>query len=134
MPNYMFAILHPTGQLPVLDEKFDFRTTDEHKWSYGNIASTTKILTASRMGVPIPMLQWQLKRYNNRLASFSSNAEGSIRLLCDMCNKFQVMDPRPNHHLGAQGCSMCIHKLPFIDTTLLVRLIYLKILKIHYSI
>ena len=116
----MFAVLHAPGQLPVLEEKYNFKDTRESKWSYGNIASTTKILTASRMGSPITVLQWQLKRFNNRLASYSSNAEGSVRLLCDMCNKFQIMDPRPNHHLGAQGCSMCIQKLPLVDTTLLV--------------
>ena len=86
-------------------------------WSYGNIASSTKVLYATRMGCPIPMLQWQLKRYNLRLASYSSDAEGSLRVVCDLCNKFQIMSPRKNPHLGWQGCAMCINKATYVDVT-----------------
>ena len=72
------------------------------------------------MGAPITVLQWLLKRYNSRLASYNSNAEGSLRLLCDMCGKFQVLSSQPSPNLTQQGCSMCISKINLMDTNLLV--------------
>ena len=90
------------------------------KWYYGNIASSTKILTLSRVGGPISMIQWQLKRFNLRLASHASASEGSLRLLCDACNKFQCLTPKNDPHLALQGCSMCLSKMSLVDTSLLV--------------
>ena len=113
----MTSVIHPPGQIPVLEAEYNWKETKETRWSYGNIASSTKVLYATRMGCPIPMLQWQLKRYNLRLASYSSDAEGSIRAFCDLCNKFQVMSPRKNPYLGWQGCGMCINKAVFVDVT-----------------
>lgn len=121
-PRYLLSVIHPPGQVPITERDFDWQTTRETKWLYGNIATTTKIKTASRLGAPIPVLLWQLKRVNLRLSSFSSNAEGSTRLLCDLCSKFQIFSPRENHHLRNQGCSMCLQKVNLIDTTCLVSL------------
>ena len=112
----MLAHIHPPNMIPVTDQ-FEWENTDEVRWAYGNIASSTKVLTASRLGTPIPILMWQLKRYNNHLASYSSNAEGSHRMLCDLCGKFQVLSPRATPHLSQQGCSMCIGKVSLIDTS-----------------
>ena len=120
MPRYLLSVIHPPGQVPVTERDFNWQTTRETKWLYGNIATSTKIKTASRLGAPIPVLLWQLKRVNLRLSSFSSNAEGSTRLLCDLCSKFQIFSPRVNHHLRNQGCSMCLQKINLIDTTCLV--------------
>ena len=119
-PRYLFATLHPPGRIPVMEKVFDWKTTSETRWTYGNIASPTKIFTLSRLGGPISMINWQLKRNNLRLASYSSDAEGSLRLLCEQCSKFQVMNPRADPQIGLQGCSMCISKTVFIDTTALV--------------
>ena len=116
----MTSIVHPPGQIPVMEEQFQFKETHETRWSYGNIGSITKIFTASRMGCPLTMLQWQLKRFNLRLASYASNAEGSLKLLCDSCNKFMIMSIRKNPFLEHQGCSMCIQKTVFLDNTGLV--------------
>ena len=127
----MFSVLHPPGQIPVMEREFSWRETKETRWTYGNIASPTKIFTASRIGSPITLLQWQLKRNNLRLASYSSDAEGSLRLLCEACGKFQIMSPRASAQIGYQGCAMCIQKCHFIDTTALVSplstiLVYLR--------
>ena len=107
-----------------MEEEFNWKTTRETRWSYGNIASPTKIFTLSRLGGPITMLNWQLKRNNLRLASYSSDAEGSLRLYCEHCSKFQIMSPRADKQIGLQGCSMCINKSVFIDTTALVSNIF----------
>ena len=123
VPRYLLSVIHPPGQVPVTERNFDWQTTRETKWLYGNIATPTKIKTASRLGAPIPVLLWQLKRVNLRLSSYSSNAEGSTRLLCDLCSKFQIFSPRTNHHLRNQGCSMCLQKINLVDTTCLVRLL-----------
>ena len=122
LPNYLLSVVHPPGQIPVLEDEYYWQTTRETRWSYGSIGSSTKVLYATRMGCPITIILWQLKRYNLRLASYSSNAEGSIRLLCDRCNKYQIMSPRPNPHLGWQGCAMCISKCTYIDVSGQVRL------------
>ena len=122
MPRYLLSCIHPPGQIP-LTQEFQWDDTDEIRWTYGNIASSTKILTASRMGAPITVLQWLLKRYNSRLASYTSNAEGSTRMLCDMCGKFQVLAHKPSAHITQQGCSMCISKINLMDPSLLVRLL-----------
>ena len=113
----MISVVHAPGQIPVLEEDYNWQTTRETRWSYGNIGSPSKVLYATRMGCPIPILSWQLKRHNLRHASNSSNAEGSIRLLCDCCNKYQVMSPKHNPHLGWQGCGMCINKCTYLDAT-----------------
>ena len=115
----MLNLVHPPNMVIVSDE-FAWESSNEYRWGYGNISSSTKVLTASRMGAPIPVLMWQLKRYNNHLASYSSNAEGSHRMLCDLCGQFQVLTPHETPHLTHQGCSMCIGKVNLIDTTFLV--------------
>ena len=119
LPKYLLSCIWPPAQIPIT-EKFDWETTSELRWGYGNIASSSKVLTTSRLGAPIPILSWVLKRYNNRLASASSNAEGSHRLVCDLCNKFQLLAVSPGPHITHQGCSVCIGKLPLVDPTLLV--------------
>ena len=113
----MMSVIHAPGQIPVLEDEFLWRNSHETRWSYGNIGGSTKVLYATRMGCPIPIIQWQLKRHNLRLASYASNAEGSLRMLCDQCAKFQIMHPQPNPYLGWQGCSQCINKTTFIDAT-----------------
>ena len=110
-------MVHPPGQIPVLENDYLWQTTHETRWSYGNIAGPTKVAYANRMGCPIPILQWQLKRHNLRLASYSSDAEGSVRMLCDRCQKFQLMQPKPNPYLGWQGCGQCINKTTYIDAS-----------------
>lgn len=120
LPKYLQSILHAPGQIP-LKKAFHWEDTDENRYAYANIASTTKILYANRLGTPISILSWQQKRYNTRLASFNSDAEGSVRLLCDICSKFQVLNVRPDQHLTQQGCGMCIAKAPLLDTSLMVR-------------
>lgn len=111
------SVIHAPGQVPVLEDDYLFNKTHETRWSYGNIASSTKIYYATRMGCSITILQWQLKRYNLRLASYASDAEGSLRMLCDLCAKFQLMHPKPNPYLRWQGCSQCITKTTFIDVS-----------------
>ena len=118
----MMSVIHPPGQVPVLEDDYIWHATFETRWSYGNVSGPTKIFYANRMGCPIPILQWQLKRHNLRLASYSSDAEGSVRMLCDRCQRFQLMNPRPNPYLGWQGCGQCITKTTFIDTTGQVKL------------
>ena len=113
----MMSVVHPPGQIPVLEDDYYWQTTYETRWSYGNIAGPTKVAYANRMGCPIPILRWQLKRHNLRLASYSSDAEGSIRLMCDRCSKFTIMHPVPNPYLGWQGCGQCINKTNFVDAT-----------------
>ena len=113
----MMSVIHAPGQIPVLEDDYLFNQTHETRWSYGNIASSTKVYYATRMGCPITILQWQLKRYNLRLASYASDAEGSLRMLCDLCAKFQLMHPQPNPYLRWQGCSQCITKTTYIDAT-----------------
>ena len=120
LPDYLTSCLHPPGEVPVTEDEFLWRTTSEIRWYYGNIASSSKILTLSRVGGPISMIQWQLRRFNCHLGSYSTNAEGSLRMNCDMCNKFQSLSPEVNPHLKSQGCSMCLGKLNLIDTSLLV--------------
>ena len=66
------------------------------------------------------MLQWQMKRFNCHLGSYTSCAEGSLRLVCDSCNKFQCLTPKNEPHLALQGCSMCLLKLTLVDVSLLV--------------
>ena len=122
VPKYLLSSIWPPGQIPVLDTEFDWLNTNETKWLYGNIASTTKIYSTSRLGAPISLLCWQLKRYNCRLASMASNAEGSLRLLCDLCSKFQIFTSKPNPNLRFQGCSMCLDRVNLVDTTCLVRI------------
>ena len=72
------------------------------------------------MGAPITMLQWQLRRFNCHLGSHSTCAEGSLRLVCDSCNKFQCLTPKDEPYLALQGCSMCLLKLNLVDVALLV--------------
>ena len=120
----MVSVVHPPGQLPVVEDTFDWNTTTETKWYYGGIAFSTKILTATRIGAPITVLSWQNKRFNCRSASHSTCAEGSLRLLCDSCSKFQIFSPQNNPHLTSQGCSMCISKVGLLDTTLQVSFLY----------
>ena len=129
----MTAVIHAPGQIPILEDDFFWKDSLETRWSYGNIAGSTKVLYANRMGCPIPMLQWQLKRYNLRLASNASDAEGSIRMLCDLCAKFQIMHSKPNPYLGWQGCSQCINKTTFIDAAGQVILTNLNITYIIYN-
>ena len=120
MPNYLISVLYAPGLIPVTEDEFDWKTTNEVKWYYGNIASGTKVSLLSRMGGPISLIQMQLKRFNCRLASYTINSEGSLRLHCDACNKFQVLVPQASPYLALQGCSMCISKLNLIDVSLLV--------------
>ena len=129
----MLSVIHPPGQIPVLEDEFLWKDTLENRWNYGNIAGPTKVFYANRMGCPITILQWQLKRHNLRLASYSSNAEGSLRMLCDLCAKFQIMSAKTNPYLGWQGCSQCINKTTFVDSTgqvlqLVIPFITIKIL------
>ena len=119
LPKYLLSVLHPPGQI-ILKEPFQWDQTDENRYTYANISTSTKILYASRMGAPITILSWQQKRFNCRLASFSSDAEGSVRLLCDACGKFQVLNATPDQHITQQGCGMCIPKMSLVDTSLLV--------------
>ena len=121
MPKYLLSAIYAPGYVAVTDDEFDWENTTELKWYYGNISSSTKILTLSRVGGPISMIQWQLKRFNLRLASHASASEGSLRLLCDACNKFQCLTPKAEPHLALQGCSMCLPKMSLVDTSLLVR-------------
>ena len=120
LPKYLCSALYAPAYIPVTDDKFDWETTDESRWYYGNIGSSTKVLTLSRVGGPITMLQWQLKRFNCHLGSYTSCAEGSLRMVCDTCNKFQCLTPKKEPHLALQGCSMCLLKLPLVDVALLV--------------
>ena len=123
MPKYLFACLHAPGAVCILEDKFQWETTQEIRWYYGNISSSSKVLTCSRIGAPISMIMWQTKRFNCHLGSYTLCAEGSLRMTCDLCNKFQVMSHQVNPHFKSQGCSMCLGKLNFIDTSLLVSLI-----------
>ena len=120
MPKYLMSALWAPGQVPVVDDEFEWKTTTEQKWYYGNIGSTTKVMTLSRLGGPISMIQWQLKRNNCRLASPTLASEGSLRQLCELCNKYQSLTPKVTPHLDLQGCSVCLNKLNFIDVSLLV--------------
>ena len=121
VPEYLLSSIWPPGQIPVITTDYDWLHTRETKWLYGNISSVTKIFTLSRLGAPIPVLMWQLKRYNCRLASMASNAEGSLRLLCDLCSKFRLFSTQVNPNLRHQGCSMCLDRVNLVDTTALVR-------------
>ena len=120
MPNYLLSALHAPGSIPVSEEGFDWKTTTNIKWYYGDIASSTKLLYLSRLGGPISLLQWQMKRFNLRLGSYTINSEGSLRTVCDSCNKFQSLTPNADSHLTLQGCSMCLSKLNLLDVSLLV--------------
>ena len=120
VPVYALSTIWPPGQVPVIDTNFNWETTRETKWLYASIASITKIKTASNLGLPIPLLLWQVKRFNCRLSSYSSNASGSLRLLCDLCSKFALFDPKHRPHLRSQGCSMCLQRVNLVDTTGLV--------------
>ena len=119
LPKYLHSVLHPPGQIPIKEE-FKWDTTDENRYTYANIASSTKILYANRLGAPLSLLSWQQKRFNTRLASFNSDAEGSVRALCDLCSKFQVLNAEPDQHITQQGCGMCIGKLSLVDPSLMV--------------
>ena len=118
------SVLHPPGQV-ILKQPFKWDQTDENRYAFANISTTTKILYALRMGTSLTILSWQQKRFNCRLASFNSNAEGSVRLLCDSCGKFQVLNANPDPHITQQGCGMCISKVGLVDVSLMVRLIIL---------
>ena len=120
----MLSVLHPPGQV-ILKTPFKWDQTDENRYAYANISTTTKILYALRMGTSLTLLSWQQKRFNCRLASFNSNAEGSVRLLCDSCGKFQVLNANPDPHITQQGCGMCISKVGLVDVSLMVRSIWL---------
>ena len=121
VPKYALSTIWPPGQVPVIDTNFNWETTRETKWLYAAIASITKMKTASNLGLPVPVLLWQAKRYNCRLSSFASNASGSLRLLCDLCAKFNIFDPQNRPHLRSQGCSMCLQRVGLVDTTGMVR-------------
>ena len=120
LPKYLLSAIHAPGIIPVTEDEFDWKTTTNVKWYYGNIATSTKVLTLSRAGGPIPLIQWQAKRFNLRLGSYTINSEGSLRMVCDSCNKFQCLVPQADPHLTLQGCSMCLSKLNLIDVSLLV--------------
>lgn len=124
MPKYLCSAIYAPGCIPVTSDKFDWETTDESRWYYGNIGSSTKVLTFSRLGAPITTLQWQLRRFNCHLGSYTSCSEGSLRLVCDSCNKFQSLTPKNEPFLALQGCSMCLLKLNLVDVALLVSITF----------
>ena len=123
MPQYMLSAIHPPGEV-YLQEVYDWRSPLEWRFSYGNNSSSSKIIACQRIGAPITVISWMLKRYNNKYGSIQSNAEGSLRLLCRMCHPFQTQSPNPSPHIGLQGCGTCIMKLNLVDTTLLVRILF----------
>ena len=106
----------------------------EWRYAYGNISSISKILGCQRMGSPLTVGSWQLKRFNLRYSSFKSNSEGSFRLLCGDCQHFQVLAVKPSPYLTSQGCSLCIAKLPLVDTTMCVSIINPSLTNIYLTI
>ena len=121
MPQYLLSSLHPPGQI-YLTHKYDWQDPMEWRYAYGNISSASKILGCQRMGSPLTIGSWQLKRFNLRYSSFKNNAEGNFRLLCTDCSQFQVLAVKPSRFITSQGCSLCINKLSFVDTTMCVSL------------
>ena len=119
----MLSAIHPPGEI-YLQEDFDWRKPDEWRFAYGNISSGSKIIACQRLGAPITIISWMLKRHSLKYSSAQSNAEGSTRLLCQMCHRFRTQSPTSSPHLGYQGCGSCINKLNLVDATLLVRKIF----------
>ena len=115
----MLSLLHPPGRI-YLAREYNWEDPTEWRFSYGNLASTSKILGAQRIAAPLTVVSWQLKRFNLRYGSFKSNSEGSFRLLCQDCHRFQTQAIQPSPYLTQQGCGLCIGRLNYVDTTLCV--------------
>ena len=128
----MLSLLHPPGQI-YLAQKYDWENPSEWRFAYGNIPSSSKILSAQRMAAPLTVVSWQLKRFNLRYSSFKSNCEGSFRLLCLDCHKYQTQAIKPSPFITQQGCGFCIGRLNYVDTTLCVSTIF-KIKKVQIRI
>ena len=118
-PKYLLSALHPPGEI-VLHKPFSWHDPQEWRFKYGVVSSATKIKAIEPMGAPSSIISWQNKRFNNRIASPNSDAEGSFRLLCNMCQNFQTHATNPSPFLIFQGCSFCCNKIRLVDPTLYV--------------
>lgn len=119
MPQYLLSSLHAPGEI-YLTQLYDWQDPSEWRFAYGNISSVSKILGCQRIGSPLTIGSWQLKRFNLRYSSFKSNSEGSFRMLCGDCSRFQVLAVKPSKYITSQGCTICIQKLNYVDTTMCV--------------
>ena len=128
VPKWMLSLLHPPGQI-YLAQQYDWESPREWRFSYGNLSSSSKILGAQRMAAPLTVVSWQLKRFNLRYGSFKINCEGSFRLLCGDCHKYQSQAVKPSPYITQQGCGFCIGRLNYVDTTLCVSYSFLVIPK-----